>query len=386
MSHLHRKPSAGWVVLQLLLCAVGINVCFTVWSLKQERVATKPYTFGDGSQHPFRFPLVLNLVQNLFSASIGVLLLKFVSKISLWPTKSDAVDGDTNNKKGGDDGQGLIPLLISIGFTQTFASPFGYLAMERLSFPIVLCVKMCKMVPVVVVGSVVHRVRYSAEKYATVFLITAGVLLFTLLEDAAEAEEETSASKAKKRVERASSLMGLVLVAINLGMDGFTNASQDVLSKRYKWCSNRMMCWSNLSAAMWSVAAMALLEVFPVHLGILKPEFSEAMWFFKASNEALWDVAAMGLMNALGQLFIFRTISLFGSLTVTAITLVRKVGSVLLSIVIHDHVVNGKQWGSLVFILVGIILETRISIKEKSRQSPHPAGPAVTPDKRIKAA
>lgn len=343
MSH-KKRSSASLVVAQMCMCVVGIYICFAWWSLKQERVATQTYDMADGTKARFRSPFVINLIQSACATFVALALLLLSSQ----PLIAVGSSGATYTRQ-------WIGKAIMIGFCCTFASPFGYAAMSRLSYPIVLTMKMGKMLPVVIVGTLWHRTKYSVEKYWTVLLITCGVISFSMLEESHE-HADTG---------RSSSLLGLALVFVNLIIDGFTCSTQDVLVKKFHWSGNRVMLTTNTFAVLWSAAALIAFELLPSN-GITTRELSNSIAFFVQQPDALVDVALMGLTNALGQFFIFQTIALFGTLTVTAMTLVRKVGSVLLSIYINNHQVSDGQWLSLAVVLLGVLLETRINIREKS--------------------
>merc|ERR1719407_12784 len=56
------------------------------------------------------------------------------------------------------------------------------------------------------------------------------------------------------------------------------------------------------------------------------------------------DVVALSLSSTLGQVFILETIYFFGALSFAAVMNFRQLGSVLLSIAVYGHTVNGLQW------------------------------------------
>ncbi|CUI14860.1 membrane-associated protein, putative [Bodo saltans] len=339
-----RAPTSAVMVLaQMCMCVVGIYACFGWWSLKQERVATQPYLLADGRREKFRNPIVISVTQTLAGTFVAMSLLV----LSRQPLVAPNVKGWIKN-------------VLLIGLCAATASPFGYAAMSRLSYPIVLTVKMGKLLPVVIVGTFWHRTKYSIEKYVTVLLITSGVIAFTFLEESHEREDTG----------RSSSLLGFLLVFINLLVDGFTCSTQDVLVKRHHFSGNRVMFVTNLCASLFAGVALVTMELLPSN-DITSPQLSSAMAFFMQQPEAFQDVATMGILNALGQFFIFQTIALFGTLTMTTMTLMRKVGSVLLSIYIHNHSVSGSQWGALVVVFVGVLLETSININSKKTKKHH---------------
>ena len=79
-----------------------------------------------------------------------------------------------------------------------------------------MLVKSCKMVPVMIMGTLLHRKRYSPAEYICMTLIGVGVALFG---------KKGSAHVASKLVNPNTSL-GYSLCLINLTLDGYTNAAQ----------------------------------------------------------------------------------------------------------------------------------------------------------------
>lgn len=79
--------------------------------------------------------------------------------------------------------------------------------------------KSCKLVPVMLMKSVVSQTKFRLAEYIAVLLITIGIVLFKLY----DGEDDVSFSRAFD----ANALVGLGLIGINLWMDGYTNALQD---------------------------------------------------------------------------------------------------------------------------------------------------------------
>ena len=63
------------------------------------------------------------------------------------------------------------------------------------------------------------------------------------------------------------------------------------------------------------------------------------------------------LCSAIGQSFIFFTISTFDPLVTTTVTTTRKIFSVLLSIFLHGHAINEIGWAGIGCASLGIIGE-----------------------------
>lgn len=178
-----------------------------------------------------------------------------------------------------------VYLLFLVGFTNVFATSLAYAAMRRLSFPVVLTMKMSKMIPVMVVGFFYHHTRYPTRKVLACLLITVGILTFYLLDENSYSQKAMSRPGNKDKYNNvdnatfnartatnynskgnnssndflpsvnlldnpsstatnhgktrqiffwpSSGVIGLFLLFANLVMDGFTNSTQDVLVKKH---------------------------------------------------------------------------------------------------------------------------------------------------------
>ena len=68
------------------------------------------------------------------------------------------------------------------------------------------------------------------------------------------------------------------------------------------------------------------------------------------------DIVALGLCSAVGQVFIFITIAKFGALTVSLMSLTRKVTTLTASIIIYDHDLSGVQLVGLLIALLAMAM------------------------------
>ena len=95
----------------------------------------------------------------------------------------------------------------------------------------------------------------------------------------------------------------------------------------------------------------------------------EAVQFCRQHPEAAWDIFLFCLCGAVGQNFIFLTISQFGSLTNTTITTTRKFVSIVVSSLLSGNPLSAKQWGSVSMVFSG--LSYQIYLKWKRGQRLH---------------
>jgi solute carrier family 35 (UDP-galactose transporter), member B1 len=413
----------AFLIAQMLFCLIGINLCFGWWSVKQERVIKKPYAVmilhanAAAPQTEILFLTTtygISLSQTMTGFLVSAMLLGFHSIVrqrtggreTASPPPTDAGNAEPAATYPGRPPTTTAltlhdaPVLLAMGFSNLFASSLGYAAMRHLSYPVTLTAKMCKMVPVMLVGSVWYHIRYPARKVVSCLVITGGVLAFALQDQRSHGSSDKRAKTGAAETTLSSSLLGAVFMLMNLLMDGYTNSTQDMLVKRHRWSGPLLMMWANLVSFVCALFVMVLLECgeqpwtwlcASVDLlfaalprgaaggSVMKPtharlsfvpfhDLSNFLGFLAHCEEARHDVLLMSLLNAVGQLFIFHTISLFGTLAVTAMTLVRKAGSVLLSIYVHHHSMQPSQWAALLTIFVGIVGEGYSNVQDASKR------------------
>merc|ERR1719162_1940303 len=104
--------------------------------------------------------------------------------------------------------------------------------------------------------------------------------------------------------------------------------------------------------------------VFTFVMGEAQPGYN-----FLVENPAIsQDILKFAVCSAAGQAFIFYTISQFDSLVCTTVTTTRKVFSVLYSILMKGHQLNGQGWGGIAMACGGILgeLEEKYSEGKKA--------------------
>ncbi|KAI9621261.1 hypothetical protein KEM48_007800 [Puccinia striiformis f. sp. tritici PST-130] len=147
-------------------------------------------------------------------------------------------------------------------------------------------------------------------------------------------------SKASKGPQQ-SSLFGLSLLLIDLLIDGATNSTQDKIFSRFTISGSQLMFIMNTLA---TIITLTVLQA-PIPTAISP--------FLGTSNSSA---------GAIGQLFIFETLSHFGSLTLVTITVTRKLFTMLLSIFIFNHKLSFGQWGGIAIVFLAIGLEAYVKM------------------------
>lgn len=161
--------------------------------------------------------------------------------------------------------------------------------------------------------------KYHIKKYINVALIVFGVGLFMGGGDTSKNNSEFSSSQ----------ILGITLLFFSLCFDGGTGAYEDRLMSVYSVGPFDLMY--NIQLGKTIIAGIGLLVLNQVHE------------FLQMCQEMGFVLLALGCTGAMGQVFIFITISKFGALTCSIIGLARKVTTLVVSIYFYGHHLNKIQ-------------------------------------------
>ncbi|OAV91686.1 hypothetical protein PTTG_06525 [Puccinia triticina 1-1 BBBD Race 1] len=357
--------------VRLVICVIGIYASFLSWALIQERLSTTPYEDPSGGKPKyFKSVVFLNTIQSGFSATAALiyLVLKKNSSQSILqvlgltnPTSKPDKSSKQPNSKAAPKDQNRLALLgrcLQCAILNSLGSPFGYASLKHIDYPTMILGKSCKLVPVMIMNIILYRRKFALHKYFVVGMVTVGISLFMLFAD--------HGSKASKGAQQ-SSMFGLTLLLINLLVDGATNSTQDEIFSRFTISGSQLMFIMNALATIITLAALqapiptAISSFFGTSNGSAN-EFTVAVEFIKTYPKVLQDILLFSSAGAIGQLFIFETLSHFGSLTLVTITVTRKLFTMLLSVFFFDHKLSFGQWGGIAIVFLAIGLEAYIKM------------------------
>ncbi|KAJ5746429.1 hypothetical protein N7520_011611 [Penicillium odoratum] len=355
-------------LMQLFICVLGIYAAFLSWGVLQEAITTTTYSVSPTAANPspaperFTYSLVLNTIQSSFAAITGFTYLLFSTpkgqKVPpIFPTR-----------------QILFPLLL-VSISSSLASPFGYASLAHIDYLTFILAKSCKLLPVMLLHLTIFRKKYPLYKYGVVLMVTLGVATFTLHHPGTSKKVAAAAESGS-----GSSTWGIFLLSINLLLDGLTNTTQDhVFSspQRYtRFTGPQMMVAQNVLSTLLTAAYLLIMP----HLsqsGVLHnllpfpipPSTETELWsaisFLQRHPEALKNVLSFAACGAIGQLFIFHTLSNFSSLLLVTVTVTRKMLTMLLSVFWFGHSLSAGQWLGISLVFGGIGAEAVVQRQEK---------------------
>lgn len=284
----HQDRSPFMSAALLVYCCAGLMLAYLVWGFFQETIMSTTYQTGRFASSNFL----------VFCNRIAALL---VAIPMMYRHQQDL--GKAPFYKYG---------LTSL--SNTLSSWCQLEALKYVSFPVQVLAKSSKIVPVMLMGTLLSGKRYPWYEYGVAVVITIGVSVFMLSQSTSSGGEKTT------------QFSGIVLMGGYLMSDSFTSQWQDVLFKEYELSSYQMMFGINAFSSIFTLLSL-----------LSSGELFQSLEFLLANDMIIWHICAFSLAGAVGQTFIFLTIKEFGPLVFTIVSTVRQLIAIILSVVFFNH-------------------------------------------------
>lgn len=226
-------------------------------------------------------------------------------------------------------------------------------AVVSASFPAVLMAKSCSLLSVIIVGVFFSRVKDSKlklthKKLLIGLIATGGIILFNFFKS-----QETDV------VDKPLVLfsIGNLYLFISLVGDGFLPDFQAALKAEYKPSTIELYCQINkLTFLIALFVALFTLRI-------------QSMYNFLVNYEnAAVDVAQLSVLNAVGQLFIYKMIKEFRQHVPPFVIAIRKCLTVIVNIIWFHHSINLFQVTGILFVFVAVFLEVVTNYRDRERK------------------
>ena len=169
-----------------------------------------------------------------------------------------------------------------------------------------------------------------------------------------------SSSKKSKdgnsNTELINQLIGILLVGLNLMLDGYTNNEQDSIFAKG---ATSMQVMRNVN--LWQCLYLAAYLIGGLFLFNDSSELSESITAFTLSNELKKDIFWFCVCASTGQVLIFAVMKQYGSLVWITVSITRKLLTILFSVFIFNHDMNIYQWIGIFFAGCGMLLEVFVA-------------------------
>jgi len=204
------------------------------------------------------------------------------------------------------------------------------------------------MVPVMIGSLLLGKASYGFRDYLHVGLIVSGTAAV--------------GTAGKSKPGASSSYQGLAFLVLALFCDGIVGGTQKGLKAKLK---AKHMKERNFEMQFLTNLYMMLTAIV---FTFLMSEFRTGCAFLLDNPAIFYKIIRFAACSAVGQAFIFYMISTFDPLVCTAVTTTRKVFSVLLSIFLKGHKLNGQGWTGIAIACSGILGELEHKYSESQRK------------------
>ncbi|KAF1740367.1 hypothetical protein MXB_2257, partial [Myxobolus squamalis] len=196
-----------------------------------------------------------------------------------------------------------------------------YEALKYVSFPLQyltykVIAKSCKLVPVMVMGTIVSRRTYSLRQYLFASGLTFGLSLFlfsTIKNKNAQQESQISVQ-----------IMGSFLLLFYLIGDSFTS----------NWQSD--MYYSGINSYKMMFCS-SIISIVLMTFSLSNYGFGYAFHFIQNNPSFLFHLILCSSCSSIGQVFIFKCIEELGPVIFSGIMTTKSLISMLLSCIIYGH-------------------------------------------------
>ena len=313
--------------LELIVCCVGVFVSFSLFAVMQEDVYEAQGENGGERFSMTFFALVFERAVNALCALLAIFVF------------------------GGSGYKLPLKEIFHSGSSQMLAMAASNEALRYVSYPMQVLGKSCKMVPVMLGGLVLGGRKFSRFQYLSVAFVTFGVFLFNY--------GKASSSNGKSASVTENSTYGLSLIFLSLVFDAITGGLQDKVKtstkvlnpshrKTAKPSAHESMLYTNLSGAIVAL-------VFAILTGQITSGFA----FCAKYPKVLKAIVSYSLASAVGQNFIYHTITSFDVLVLTTVTTTRKIFSTVYSVFRNpNQTLTNIQWTGCFIVFAFLGMET----------------------------
>lgn len=370
-------------IYQFLWCLIGLQFSYLIWGVLQEKIMTTKYpstiiAFANESNST----MINNEASDrkTFISFHDSQFLVFINRIVAFILSILALVYNHNKHTKSHMNQLNLPKLpaplyifIYSAMSNILSSWCQYEALKYVDFPTQVLSKSFKVVPVMLMSSLVMRKKYQPFDYGCALVLSLGMFAFLFSQPAELTNHHHHPDSARsfnstnnqlnfhemtQQVRNSSLASGLTILALYLVFDSFTSNWQQKLFSQYDTTKWQMMAASNFYSILLTLTSL-------YQLGNLGPAFK----LLSQSNPLLWDCLLMSIMSSIGQLFIFYTIQTFGSVVFAIIMTLRQFLSILLSCAIYGHRLSfGSGFGIVLMFCVALV-QTWKKSSESSKMS-----------------
>jgi solute carrier family 35 (UDP-galactose transporter), member B1 len=246
------------------------------------------------------------------------------------------------------------PLLFLTSSCYVLAMAASNESLRFVSYPVAVLGKSCKMIPTMVMGLLIERRQYKLQQWCAALCISCGIALFHI-----SRLQDTNDDNSHFSTKNDNYWKGMLLLFLSLCMDGLLGACQGMLKRPDSKDKQRP---PTAVETMLFVNLYALVLLVP--MAVASGQWYDGLRLLMRNGPLQSNVAILNAVVAVGQIFIFLTITWYSSLVTTTITTTRKFFTILFSVLHFGHAFSIGQWTSVVLVFSGLYLSIATEGKE----------------------
>merc|ERR1719367_805438 len=303
---------------------------YSTWGYLQEKIMTTQYEDSLGNKGQFHDSQFLVFVNRILAFAIALLVI--------------ALRRQPRHR---------APLFkySYCSLSNILSSWCQYEALKYISFPTQVLAKASKVIPVMLMGKIVSKRKYEYYEYVVAVLISVGMIAFLMGSDEG------------KKASSVTTFSGVVILMGYMAFDSFTSSWQGALFTEYKMSSIQMMAGVNLFSCF--LTSVSLLQQ-----GVFVTSFA----FMSQYSGFTFDCVTLSICSAVGQLFIFHTISSYGPVIFVIIMTVRQVMAVIISCIKFHHPLSPIAIIGILIIFSALFLRIYCGYRMKSQKKAPASG------------
>lgn len=282
-----RETASQWI--EISLCFVLLTLAFCSYGVVQEYIMTMDYSGQRFPSSPFL----------IFSNRIFV--IGFASVVLAYRGKAPWTDASK---------YASVPAL-----TVYLASFCQYESLLYITFPTQVVFKSCKIVPTMIMSTVMNNTSHVWADYLYAVIITTCVAGFTVAAETRESDD------------LGPSYIGILMLCTFLIADALTSNSEKKIYNSWTNFDNVQMMFA---VGFWTLLFSALTVVSTVSFGTM-------FAFFAQNPAAIAHVVGLSTCSSLGQYLIFYIIKHHGPVIFSIMMTVRQMFSIVLSTILFGH-------------------------------------------------
>lgn len=332
---MYPESSFMWTAIEFAGCFAALQISYLTWGLMQELIMNSTYEPTDINPSG-KFPSATFCVfsNRIVAIIVSSTIVRF--RFGTWQTAAPLI--------------AYAPCALS----NTISSWAQYQALSFVSFSLQTIFKSTKVIPVMLMGTLLKGTKYSMQEVLEAIAITIGVTTFSLSKSSSSGED----------ISMAKELLGFVLLSTYVLSDSFTSQWQSKLYKDYgKIDSFQMMFGVNVSSIIFTIIALLLSGDIPLVYD-----------FMQRNPSALYYNIITAITSTTGQIAIYYTIKRFGPIAFTIIMTTRQMLSICISNYYFNHPLSFQSYIGLliVFGTVSYTIYTKATDKKESKPAKVP--------------